>query len=188
LKSRANVHGLALSPPLVHVESGWGDTVRAAQAGDPAAFSRLVERHWCEMVRLARSVVGDAEAEDCVQEALLSAWHALPGLSDPERFRGWLARIVFRRSLRASRWQRLRSWLGLVPERAVRIDPDSEIDLARMLGALPPRQRAVLHLTIVEEMSDSEIGDVLSIDAGSVRAHRRRARHTLSSLYRKGDP
>lgn len=170
------------------MESGWSDTVRAAQAGDPGAFGRLVERHWCEMVRLARSVVGDAEAEDCVQDALLSAWHALPSLADPERFRGWLARSVFRRALRASRWKRLRSWFGLVPERVVRHEREAEIDLARLMDSLPPRQRAVLHLTIVEEMSDREIGEVLSIDAGSVRAHRRRARQKLSSVYRKGDP
>lgn len=170
------------------MESGWGDTVRAAQAGDPAAFGRLVERHWCEMVRLARSVVGEAEAEDCVQDGLLSAWHALPGLADPERFRGWLARIVFRRALRASRWSRLRTWLGLLPEPSGRNDPDADIDLARLLALLPPRQRAVLHLTVVEEMSDSEIGDVLAIDPGSVRAHRRRARQSLSRHYRKGEP
>jgi len=140
-----------------------------------------VERHWCEMVRLARSIVGEAEAEDCVQDGLISAWRALPGLTEPERFRGWLARIVYRRALRAARWRRLRSLVGLTRENPVRVDPDSEIDLARLLDGLPPRQRAVLHLTIVEEMSDSEIGELLSIGAGSVRAHRRRARESLAA-------
>ena len=162
--------------------------MRAAQSGDAAAFGRLVERHWCEMVRLARSVAGNGDAEDCVQEGLLDAWHALPRLADPERFRGWLGRIVFRRALRAARWRKLRSLFAWVPDHAVVHDPESEIDLARLLDGLPPRQRAVLHLTIVEEMTDTEIGEVLSISAGSVRAHRRRARQQLSSLTKRGKP
>jgi RNA polymerase sigma-70 factor (ECF subfamily) len=170
------------------VESGWSETVRAAQAGDPAAFGRLVERYWCEMVRLGRSVAGDSEAEDCVQDALLDAWHALPKLVDPDRFRGWLARSVFRRALRAARWRKVRSLFGLVPDRAVHVDRESEIDLARLLARLPPRQRAVLHLTIVEEMSDAEIGEVLAIGAGSVRAHRRRARESLGAWMKKERP
>ena len=67
--------------------------------------------------------------------------------------------------------------------------PEAEIDLTRLLATLPPRQRAVLHLTVVEEMSDSEIGEVLSITAGSVRAHRRRARHSLAALRgSRGEP
>lgn len=168
------------------MESGDGDAVRAAQAGDPAAFGRLVERYWCEMVRLARSVAGGTEAEDCVQEALISAWNALPGLYDPGRFRGWLARIVFRRALRAARRQRMRSLFSLVPEPAACREPEAEIDLARLFERLPPRQRAVLQLTIVEEMSDREIGEVLAIDAGSVRAHRRRARNRLATLHKEG--
>jgi RNA polymerase sigma-70 factor (ECF subfamily) len=170
----------------LNVQSGDGETVRAAQAGDSQAFGRLVERYWREMVRLARSVTGDSDAEDCVQDALVSAWSALPQLDDPLRFRPWLARIVFRRALRAARTRRLRAFFGFASERGVVRDADSEIDLLRLLERLPARQRAVLHLTIVEGMSDREIGEALAIDAGSVRAHRRRARQRLAQLLERG--
>lgn len=160
--------------------------VRSAQAGHPESFERLVERTWCEMVRLARSVIGDAEAEDCVQDALVAAWHALPELEDPARFRGWLARIVFRRALRASRWSRLRTALTLWREPIVGSrEPEAEMDAARLLESLPPRQRAVVHLTIVEGMSDSEIGHVLSISPATVRAHRRRARESVEQRLKR---
>ena len=43
-------------------------------------------------------------------------------------------------------------------------------------------QRAVLHLTVVEGMSDREIADALGIAAASVRAHRRRARARVERL------
>ena len=55
-----------------------------------------------------------------------------------------------------------------------------KIDL--IYGRLTPRQRAVMHLTVVEGMSDSEIGTVMGIDAGSVRSHRRRARERLRQV------
>ena len=52
-------------------------------------------------------------------------------------------------------------------------------EVERILKMLAPRQRAVMHLTVVEGMSDSEIGSVMGIDAASVRSHRRRAKERL---------
>jgi RNA polymerase sigma-70 factor (ECF subfamily) len=52
----------------------------------------------------------------------------------------------------------------------------------RTLRRLAPRQRAVMHLTIVEGMSDAEIGRMLGIDPASVRSHRRRARERLRQV------
>lgn len=57
--------------------------VRLAQQGDANAFSSLVERHWGRLVPFARSVLGDAEAEDAVQDALVVAWGKLAGLAEP---------------------------------------------------------------------------------------------------------
>jgi RNA polymerase sigma-70 factor (ECF subfamily) len=66
-------------------------------------------------------------------------------------------------------------------------DPAAEtaravFDVERTLRLLAPRQRAVMHLTVVEGMSDSEIGTVMGIDAASVRSHRRRARERLRQV------
>jgi DNA-directed RNA polymerase specialized sigma24 family protein len=59
-------------------------------------------------------------------------------------------------------------------------DRENALDAERLLAALPPRQRAVMHLTVIEGLTDSEIGDVMKLRPGSVRAHRRRAREFLS--------
>jgi RNA polymerase sigma-70 factor (ECF subfamily) len=164
------------------VEAKIAAVVQAAQADDSVAFGCLVERHWREMVRLARSVAGDDQAEDVAQDAFVAAWQSLHQLEHTERFRSWLARIVYRRAVQAARWRRLRVAIGLEHEKAVASDPDSAIDLASLLARLAPRQRVVLHLTVVEEMSDGEIGEVLAIAPASVRAHRRRARERLAVL------
>lgn len=162
--------------------------VLAARGGDRAAFGRLVEGHWSRLVRFARTVVGDAEAEDAVQEGFLAAWQKLPGLSDAARFTAWVTRIVYRRCLR--RTGRFKHLLPLdgAPEPAHNPSRDGHLLVWQVLRRLAPRQRAVLHLTVVEQMSDSEIGAMLAIAPASVRAHRRRARERVARLLQGDQP
>ena len=162
------------------------ELVRAARAGKTEAFSALVERHWSRLVALARAIAGEGEAEDVVQDCLLTAWRRLASLREPAAFLAWMQRSVTRASVRRARWRALRLSLGSVAEpRDPRPDPASGSILVELLLArLAPRQRAVMHLTVVEEMSDSEIGARLGIGAASVRSHRRRARARLGPLLR----
>lgn len=158
-----------------------------AQEGDAAAFSILVERRWTSLVRFARSVVGEAEAEDCVQDGLIAAWSKLPALRHPEAFRAWIlrtiARLAFRRVRRSARHVS-------ITEAADPQDPASGfgpemVNVEAVLSVLAPRQRAVMHLTVIESMSDSEIAAALGIFAASVRSNRRRARVTLRRVLQE---
>jgi RNA polymerase sigma-70 factor (ECF subfamily) len=130
-------------------------------------------------------VTGDAAAEDAVQEGMVSAWRRIHTLESAEAFPAWLTRIVFRNSLRHSR-RRRSSVFGFGDENTEPAapvgDPDEGIWAAQLLAALPPRQRAVLHLTVVEGRTDSEISVQLGIRPASVRAHRRRAREKLGRM------
>jgi RNA polymerase sigma-70 factor (ECF subfamily) len=170
------------------VDTNTGGLVRAAREGDREAFGVLVERAWDRLVRLARSVVGELEAEDAVQDGLVLAWGRLASLADPERFDAWVSRIVFRRCLRAARRQRGRVALEMVPEPAGSSDPAAALAAWQLLGRLAPRQRAVLHLTVVEGMTDAEIAPLLAITPASVRAHRRRARESVTRMLQGGKP
>ena len=171
------------------VRADLASLVRAARDGDDRAYGSVVEACWDDLVRFARSIVGDADAEDVVQECLLHAWRALPRLRDADRFHAWVSTAVFRRCLRWKRW----SWwrrerVGTMPEGTVSVDPNPGLDVERLLDRLTRRQRAVLHLTVVEGMSDAEIGAVLSMKPGTVRAHRRRARESLEQVLRECQP
>jgi RNA polymerase sigma-70 factor (ECF subfamily) len=156
--------------------------IRQAAAGDRDAFSALVEAHWTPLVRLARSVIGEGDAEDAVQDALVLAWGKLSTLRDESAFPAWLKSIVMRRCLRHRR--RLLPWLPLsaAPEPIVNSGAEAGLDVARLLSRLAPRQRAVMHLTAVEGMTDREIATILKITAAAVRSHRRRARESLNLL------
>lgn len=157
-----------------------------ARAGEREAFTEIIEGRWTALVRLARSMVGDLEAEDAVQDGLVAAWRRIASLRDPARCGPWLGRIVVRQCLRRLRFRRFWHPLEAAPEPEASCDPTPGIDAARCLGLLAPRQRAVMHLTVVEGMSDREIGEIMGISAGSVRAHRRRARVRLDRML-EGD-
>jgi RNA polymerase sigma-70 factor (ECF subfamily) len=179
------VHDPPPSESLSNVTLHSDADVARARSGDQAAFGRLIECRWIRLVRLARSIVGDLDAEDVAQDACLVCWRKLSQLADPARFDSWLMRIVFTRAVRRARWQRVRSFISWDPASAG-LAPDAECDLLveQILSRLAPRQRAVVHLTVVEGMTDSEIAEALGIRAGSVRAHRRRARQIMKALVR----
>ena len=158
--------------------------VLAAQGGDRGAFAALVEGHWAMLVRLARSVVGEAEAEDLAQEALIVAWRKLSGLSDPSRFPSWVTRIVFRRSLRRARRRKSEVRIEALGNPGQWPDTESSLYVWQVLSRLAPRQRAVLHLTVIEGMVDREIGAALGISASSVRVHLMRARERVGELMK----
>ncbi len=177
---------------LARAEDEAAEMVLRAQAGDADAFGELVEELWAPLVGLARAVLaGDAEAEDVVQDALVVAWRRLPSLRDAARFPAWVRRIVVRRCLRHLRRRAAHPTAELSavdPGRARRPAPatapasDAAIDVARLLGALPPRQRAVLYLTAVEGRTDREIAALLGILPPTVRVHRLRAARRLRGL------
>ncbi len=177
------MHGPGLPMPPSGVDTADAELARRARERDVAAFTALVERQWPRLVRFARSVAGESEAEDVVQQALVLAWERIGTLRDPAAFPAWLLRIVGREAVRVARrwhWRRLLP-LSALPERA---DPAAageldRLEVERVLGRLPPRQRAVMHLTVIEGMSDGEIGQVLGMEAATARSHRRKARQAL---------
>jgi RNA polymerase sigma-70 factor (ECF subfamily) len=171
------------------VDEDDASLVLRARGGESEAFSRLVERHWCRLVRVARSIRPGDDAEDLVQESLVQAWKKLDQLDEPAAFGSWALRIVSRRALRGEPF-----WRRFLPLRDAHDpgDPREEgergtMEVERILARLPVRQRAVMHLTVVEGMSDGEIGRALGIEPSSVRSHRRRARENLREIL-AGDP
>src|SRR5258708_40348412 len=68
--------------------------VERVLTGDRSAFGVLIDRHRQGAVAFARRLVSRADAEDVVQDALISAFLAMGNLRAPERFKSWLLGIV----------------------------------------------------------------------------------------------
>lgn len=80
-----------------------------AQAGDADAFARLVGPYRNELQLYCYRLLGSAtDAEDALQETLLSAWQALPGFEGRASIRTWLYRVATSRCTDALRSRRRR--------------------------------------------------------------------------------
>ena len=80
------------------------DLIGRAQAGDGQAFRELVEPYQRELQVHCYRILGSAQdAEDAVQETLLTAWRSLNGFERRSSLRTWLYRIATSRSLNALR-------------------------------------------------------------------------------------
>ena len=81
-----------------------------ARAGDDQAFAGLIEPYVRELQVHCYRILGSAhDAEDALQEALLSAWRGLAGFEERASLRSWLYRITTNRCLQTLRAQRRRS-------------------------------------------------------------------------------
>ena len=77
--------------------------LEAAQAGDSTAFERLVEPHRRELRAHCYRLLGSVhDADDALQETLLSAWRGLCGFEGRSSLRSWLYRIATHACLRLS--------------------------------------------------------------------------------------
>jgi len=63
-------------------------------AGDKAAFNVLVRSYHQPMKRVAMAIVGEAQAEEAVQEAWLTAIRGLPAFEGRSSLKTWLFTIV----------------------------------------------------------------------------------------------
>ena len=74
--------------------------VLRAGDGDLGAFEALMRKHNAALFRVARSILKDeADAEDALQEAYLSAFRHLDDFKGQARLSTWLTRIVINQSL-----------------------------------------------------------------------------------------
>ena len=161
----------------------------AAMAEADAGFGTRVKENQRRVFQIAYSVLGDrADAEEVAQEAFLQAYQNSRALRDEGKFRGWVNRIAFRLALNRQRATRRRltrdtAWQSGTPVTAdAAKSAEDRLLLAHLRQAiekLPRELRAVIQLSVVEEMDATQVGAVLGIPAGTVRSRLHTARKLL---------
>lgn len=170
-----------------------GDTVLAVRAGegDEDAFETLVRRHAPVLLKLGTRMLGNqADAEDAVQDAFVSAWRALPEFRGEAAFLAWMYRIMTNRCLKVLRARRPTEPIEEGSEPSAPEHSSSPVkaaegaaavkDLSSALATLPPGQRACWVLRELHGLSYREISEVLDISEHAVRGRIFRARCFLT--------
>lgn len=163
------------------------ELVKQFQQGDARAFAEFAERHRDRLYRMACIWMGDSMlAQDAVQEAFLRSYTGLGKF----RFRSapttWLIRVCRNVCLEMGRQHRpgpsdSEALLAALPAAEARVHEVPEY-LGIAIRQLPARQRDVVVLRLLEDLSVRETATVLGCRAGTVKAHLAKATANLRSL------
>ncbi|MEV6874916.1 RNA polymerase sigma factor SigM [Amycolatopsis sp. NPDC051128] len=167
------------------------DLIAAHAAGDPHAFSELVQRHRDRMWAVALRTVRDPEeAADALQDAFISAFRAAGNFRAESQVTTWLHRIVVNACLDRIRRRQARPTVPLPEtgfnEPAVPRDSMAERETSLLVRAaldqLPEDQRAPIVLVDVEGYSVAETAKMLGIAEGTVKSRCARGRGKLAKV------
>ena len=173
---------------------GHQDAEAPTTAAHPTEVSRSVRDR---LVRLAyRFLWNQDDAEDAVHDALAIAQQRGDELRDNSKWWSWMCRIVISRchqqGRQKARHQRHEADIRRAHESAAEPAPPPDLGdnetVRRLIARLPARQREVLVLKHLQEMSYAEIAAVLGITASTARVHAKAAREALRELILADDP
>lgn len=149
----------------------------AAERSSPVQlppFQALVDAHAAELHRFLTGFVGADDAEDCLQETLISALRAYPHLRNADNLRAWLYTIARRKAtdLGRSRSRRPSAALdGLAPSNEPMVEPAPMPDdgLWRQVRELPEKQRAAVVHRFVLDLDYRAIGERMATSEEAAR-------------------
>lgn len=185
--------------------------VAGLRAGDDRAFELLVRTYVGPLRAVAmRLLQNQADADDAVQEALLSAFRGFAGFRADARLGTWLHRIVVNAALQRLRRRRPtdeaqeleplgellprfaesgypehfhQPWTSSIDELVTRAETRESV--RAMIDRLPEGHRTVLILRDIEELDTQEAADLLGITPATLKVRLHRARQALRNLFER---
>ncbi|AFJ01305.1 RNA polymerase sigma factor RpoE [Methylophaga frappieri] len=177
------------------------ELIKALLSNEATAFEYLVARYHMQMRTVASAIIGEAFADDVVQDAWISAITNLPTFAGRSRLSTWLMQIVAngaKTRLRKEKrqvsldkdWQAIDEefdhrqhwrqdvlpWDIDTPE-ALATNQQLVAIIEKAFIALPAMQRAVIEMHDLHQMPMPEICNILDVSASNARVLLHRARH-----------
>lgn len=174
--------------------------INKARKGDNAAFEKLIEQKKRNITYIALSVLrNENDAEDAVQEAILSMYRHIEDLNEGAAFNSWMYKTVYRSCLRVQDDKRKQSNGAMdaieehdFVEQRTELIPDAnrESDELRdyfvhKLDQLSENYRACLYLFYFGDMTYSQIAEVLGVTKKDVANWLDRGRRKLREELNK---
>ncbi len=166
------------------------ELVKRCEAGDDNALASLIRRFQPVSLELARALLDDRDlAEDVVQETFITALQRLPELRQADAFPAWLRQIVRTHVNRMRRKQReLPQTLSAEPaskgtspcQRQEREEIQRRVRQA--IRVLPEHGRQTSELFYLDELSCTEVANVLQVPVGTVKRRLHDSRKRLRAI------
>lgn len=186
------------------------DLIARARTGDSDAFGELVRPHLSLFHHSILRILGDpADADDALQEALMSIHRDLPSFEGRSKFTSWAYRIcvnaalMLRRSRARRREETIEARWPTFDETGHRTEPETSLDWsveaeahlhterlelrAQMLAALnelPDTHRLVFVLKDLEDWDTDQVARALDLAPAAVRQRLHRARTAIQDRLR----
>ena len=152
--------------------------MRASRGSREQEFTDFFGAHAVGLRRTAYLVVHDWHlAEDLTQQALAKLY-AVWRRSRADTRLAYARRIVVNECLTHLRRKRPETPTDVLPD-GPSIAPDHVLDLGQALDLLPPRQRAIVALRFLDDLSVMEVAALLDVAEGTVKSQTSRALETL---------
>jgi RNA polymerase sigma-70 factor, ECF subfamily len=158
---------------------------RTYTPGSKEDFDRLYEDSYQQVFRTVFAILGDlSAAEDCTQDAFLSAFRAWGRWKADAAPGAWLHRIAINTAISFKRRHRLRDVRELVRRLGPPPDPDpterpDDSQLLTELRRLPTKQAAALVLRHLHGYTNREIAAALHVPESTVASRLMEAKRTL---------
>ena len=147
----------------------------------PESFDRWVSPHLGVLAALAVREVGHDAAQDVLQEALLRAWQRRETYDSSRSLRAWLAAVLLDQA-RRYRVRRLRPGPPVAELAADSLPIEARLDIERAVQSLPRRQRQVITLHYLVDLSVADIAAILRTSESAVKSNLRDGRKALHTL------
>jgi RNA polymerase sigma-70 factor (ECF subfamily) len=180
------------------MEQSLTSLVTRSRAGDRQAFGSLAALHGRWAFAFALTFVNTREdAEDIVQDALVTAYCKIGQLRDPEQFGAWLRTILRSVALERVRRSRIVQFASDTTQ-SVQKEVDSKTvreceatarntELHDLVGMLSPENRETVLLYYVGDISYAQISRLTGASETTIRGRLHRCRRQLRNLLECAD-
>jgi RNA polymerase sigma-70 factor (sigma-E family) len=147
-----------------------------------------INARWPALVRYATVVTGDpADGEELAQAVLVRVTARWWRLHDKDNLDAYVRAAIVRGHINQRLRLRRRELRVADPPSSVVRDPAEAtvraVDVRRALASLPPRQRAVLALRFLDDLTEAQTAGVLGCSVGTVKSQTSKALAKLRATF-----
>lgn len=168
------------------------ELVEQAKHGNSEAFTELIIQIQNELYKIAKMRLSNEEdVNDAIQETMIIAFKSIRKLRDSRYFKTWFIKILINECNKIYKKQKKFSIEEFDDKMMFNLDSienefeiiNSNINFGLVLKSLEYEERILLTLYYAEEFTYKEIGEILGINANTVKTKITRTKNKIKKMY-----